>query len=502
MATAATGVVAAWLLLVAFPGSRRINVGIGMIAGAGGLVLALRHHRPRRRALWLLVLGWALAVALATLASPWTGPNRVYYGPGERFVILPFTAVLPIVGAIVILPYLRSALTWHRLLPVVAVVALVPVASLAALADTQLSARRTAGLMVIMYVLGWIVTAPMVRHLGRVTDCWLYGALVGFPVAAILAVLEVQGAIPMALYVTMGVVVVGAWHPSMASTGAPLSDTAATDARHAPFTWTLVTATVFLVVYWSFVNDNPAALLGAVASGLLTIGDVVWSLSTGRSSTGEFRLRIDLGGAIIRHEFVPAYQPIVGSGGTELGAIVWSRWRHRRLGVLGASEWWDVARRGEFTVAIEASILATVRSRLDDEDLGVVVVTLDDPERHRDALTDLAHRCALVVRCQRGFDAVRSTGSRLATSIELAGIADPDIIVIPSTVVAWAQTVRGHETISGIVATAARLNALTLAEGTETEAARRVLMALGVDLVCGFGVGRPVLSRPAPRSTR
>lgn len=239
--------------------------------------------------------------------------------------------------------------------------------------------------------------------------------------------------------------------------------------------------------------------------------------------------------ALERDELTLHYQPIYGAGDETLrGAEALVRWRHPEAGLLSAAEFvplaersglirrldewvlraavrqiaeWEEAGAGPewLSVNLSASSLASaeladfVGGLLDDagvpgERLAVEIterVALRDPEEVSETLDRL--------RAQGVRVAVDDFGTGHAVLAYLrqfvANILKLDMVFVQQ----MEEQPRDEELVAGITALGRQLDMEVVAEGVESGAQRDRLRAVGVDLVQGYWLGRPVPPDDLPK---
>jgi diguanylate cyclase (GGDEF)-like protein len=241
-------------------------------------------------------------------------------------------------------------------------------------------------------------------------------------------------------------------------------------------------------------------------------------------------MEIKLRAALLRHQFEPYFQPIVRlTTGAVVGYEALLRWNHPTLGVIGPSEFMQIAQDNGSIEAIDwrmFELSCKLATRLDPEH-GTAYLTLNvSPQhfRHIDfdaTLLALVQRCGfppsrLIIELHEGSmidhpERVRATLDRLREAGIGAAIDDfgtgysslsylhtfplRTLKIDRSFVAGLEKNAQSSsaKVVAAVIGMAHALEMDVVAEGIETIEQRDVLMALG----CEFGQGY-LLGRPAP----
>jgi diguanylate cyclase (GGDEF)-like protein len=230
-------------------------------------------------------------------------------------------------------------------------------------------------------------------------------------------------------------------------------------------------------------------------------------------SEGALTGRDELAEALRRGEVVAHFQPIVSLvDGSEVAAEALARWRHPRLGLLGAGSFVPDA-EGELAVAVDREVLfqaCAAVARGDVPAVHVNVATLDaatvrdvlestgaDPGR---LVLELSER-ALAAAPVDGLAALRAIGVRIAVDdfgsgrhgVELLRSRPVDMLKIARPFVDGAGRA-GHDraVLSMVVQLGAMFGLQVVAQGIEREDQREALASLGCELGQGYLIGRPL----------
>jgi diguanylate cyclase (GGDEF)-like protein len=231
--------------------------------------------------------------------------------------------------------------------------------------------------------------------------------------------------------------------------------------------------------------------------------------AAGEALTG----RDELAEALRRGELVAHFQPIVSLvDGSEVAAEALARWRHPRLGLLGAGSFVpDV--EGELAVAVDREVLFQACAAVARGDLPAVHVNVAalDAATVRDVLEstgadpgrlvlELSER-ALAAAPFEGLAALRTIGVRIAVDdfgsgrhgVELLRSHPVDMLKIARPFVDGAGRA-GHDraVLSMMVQLGAMFGLQVVAQGIEREDQREALAELGCELGQGYLIGRPL----------
>jgi EAL domain-containing protein (putative c-di-GMP-specific phosphodiesterase class I) len=246
-----------------------------------------------------------------------------------------------------------------------------------------------------------------------------------------------------------------------------------------------------------------------------------------RNDAGKLVLMTELRVAVERGELEVHYQPIVRSGDRALAKVeALVRWRHPVRGMLTPAEFIPLAAHTRLIVALNRFVLLEAirqcgawRSRGVELGVSVNVTVLDLLERT--FATDVAHSLAAVAfpasaltieiteealvqepdRVRRTLEELQALGVQVAiddfgtgySSLSYLKELPVDLIKIDRSFVA---DLPGSDASAAIVAAATelshRLGFEVVAEGVETEAQFRCVADLGVDLVQGYLIAKPV----------
>jgi EAL domain-containing protein (putative c-di-GMP-specific phosphodiesterase class I) len=223
--------------------------------------------------------------------------------------------------------------------------------------------------------------------------------------------------------------------------------------------------------------------------------------------------REELADALRRGELVAHFQPIVSlADGAEVAAEALARWRHPRLGLLGAASFVPDA-QGDLAVAVDREVLfqacaaaargelPAVHVNLAALDAGTVRDVLEstvlDPAR---LVLELSER-ALAAAPLEGLAALRTIGVRIAVDdfgagrhgVELLRERPIDMLKIARPFVDGAGRA-GHDraVLSMIVQLGELFGLQVVAQGIEREDQREALAELGCELGQGYLIGRPL----------
>jgi diguanylate cyclase (GGDEF)-like protein len=239
----------------------------------------------------------------------------------------------------------------------------------------------------------------------------------------------------------------------------------------------------------------------------------VWFPEMHPAGEGALTGRDELAEALRRGELVAHFQPVVSlSDGSEVAVEALARWRHPRLGLLGAGSFVRDA-EGELAAAVDREVLfqactaaaaglvpavhvnlalldaATVRDVLESTGL--------DPAR---LVLELSER-GLASAPADGLAALRTIGVRIAFddfgaghhAVELLRARPVDMLKIARPFVEGAGRV-GHDraVLSMVVQLGAMFGLQVVAQGIEREDQREALSELGCELGQGYLLGRPL----------
>jgi EAL domain-containing protein (putative c-di-GMP-specific phosphodiesterase class I) len=227
------------------------------------------------------------------------------------------------------------------------------------------------------------------------------------------------------------------------------------------------------------------------------------------TSTG----RDELAEALRRGELVAHFQPIVSLvDGSEVAVEALARWRHPRLGLLGAASFVRDA-EGEQAAAVDREVLFQACSAAAGGSVPAVHVNLAslDAATVRDILesTRLDPACLVLELTERaltaappeGLAALRTIGVRIAFDdfgsgrhgVELLRTRPIDILKIARPFVDGAGRA-GHDraVLSMVVQLGAMFGLQVVAQGIEREDQRQALADLGCELGQGYLLGRPL----------
>jgi diguanylate cyclase (GGDEF)-like protein len=223
--------------------------------------------------------------------------------------------------------------------------------------------------------------------------------------------------------------------------------------------------------------------------------------------------RDELAEALRRGEIVAHFQPIVALGDDALVAVeALARWRHPRLGLLGAASFVRDA-DGELAAEVDREVLfqacaaaagggvPAVHVNLAGLNAGTVRDVLEstglDPAR---LVLELSER-ALAAAPLEGIEALRTIGVRIAFddfgsgrhAVELLRERRIDMLKIARPYVDGAGRA-GHDraVLSMVVQVASMFGVQVVAQGIEREDQREALAALGCELGQGYLLGRPL----------
>ena len=223
--------------------------------------------------------------------------------------------------------------------------------------------------------------------------------------------------------------------------------------------------------------------------------------------------REELADALRRGELVAHFQPIVSlADGAEVAAEALARWRHPRLGLLGAASFVPEA-EGDLAAAVDREVLfqacaAAARGELPAVHVNQASLTAGtvrdvlestglDPAR---LVLELSER-ALAAAPLEGLAALRTIGVRIAFDdfgsgrhgVELLRERPVDMLKLARPFVDGAGRAGHDRAVLGmIVQLAAMFDLRVVAQGIEREDQREALAALGCELGQGYLLGRPL----------
>jgi diguanylate cyclase (GGDEF)-like protein len=223
--------------------------------------------------------------------------------------------------------------------------------------------------------------------------------------------------------------------------------------------------------------------------------------------------RDELSDALRRGELVAHFQPIVSlSDGAVVASEALVRWRHPRLGLLGAGSFVRDA-EGELAASVDREVLFQACSAAARGDVPAVHVNLAslDAATVRDVLEstaldparlvlELSER-ALTAAPAEGLSALRSIGVRIAFDdfgagrhgVELLRTRPVDILKIARPFLDSAgRAAHDRAVLSMVVQVGAMFGLQVVAQGIEREDQREALAELGCELGQGYLLGRPL----------
>ena len=231
--------------------------------------------------------------------------------------------------------------------------------------------------------------------------------------------------------------------------------------------------------------------------------------AAGEAMTG----RDELSEALRRGELVAHFQPIVSlADGGEVAFEALARWRHPRLGLLGAGSF-VLDAEGDLASAVDREVLFQACAAAARGEVPAVHVNLAalDAATVRDVLEstgldparlvlELSER-ALAAAPVEGLAALRGIGVRIAFDdfgsgrhgVELLRSRPIDILKIARSFVDGAGRA-GHDraVLSMVVQMGAMFGLQVVAQGIEREDQREALASLGCELGQGYLLGRPL----------
>ena len=239
----------------------------------------------------------------------------------------------------------------------------------------------------------------------------------------------------------------------------------------------------------------------------------VWFPEMHAAGEGAPTGRQELAEALRRGEVVAHFQPVVSLvDGSVVAAEALARWRHPRLGLLGAGSFLRDA-EGELVAAVDREVLFQACAAAARGDLPAVHVNLAalDAAIVRDVLESTALDPALLVlelseralaaAPAEGLAALRGIGVRIALAdfgaglhgIELLRTQPIDMLKIARPFVDGAGRV-GHDraVLAMVVQLGAMFGLCVVAQGIEREDQREALAGLGCELGQGYLLGRPL----------
>jgi predicted signal transduction protein with EAL and GGDEF domain len=223
--------------------------------------------------------------------------------------------------------------------------------------------------------------------------------------------------------------------------------------------------------------------------------------------------RDELAEALRRGELIAHFQPIVSLvDGEEVAAEALVRWRHPRLGLLGAASFVPDA-DGDMAAAVDREVLFQACAAAARGAVPVVHVSVAalDAATVRDVLEstgadparlvlELSER-ALAAAPVEGLAALRTIGVRIAVDdfgsgrhgVELLRARPVDMLKIARAFVDGAGRA-GHDraVLSMVVQLGAMFGLQVVAQGIEREDQREALAELGCELGQGYLIGRPL----------
>lgn len=252
-----------------------------------------------------------------------------------------------------------------------------------------------------------------------------------------------------------------------------------------------------------------------------------WSPELAVDPTRRLRLAGDLQDALVRGEIFPVFQPLCRAGDrVVVGAEALARWRHPELGPIPPDEFIAIAEQagliGELTSAVldgalrqaqvwrdlgvplRVSVNLSPRS-LTDGDLATAVVTA--LARYRlpaDALLLEITESTLMVNVEEAaavLEALRRAGVHSALDdfgtghsslTQLRAIPVDEIKLDRSFLTGVMDDPAGRRVVATAVALCHDLGKAVVAEGVEDEATAAFLHSVGVDLLQGYYLGRPL----------
>lgn len=226
-----------------------------------------------------------------------------------------------------------------------------------------------------------------------------------------------------------------------------------------------------------------------------------------------------------RREFEPVLQPFVeAASGRCIGAEVLMRWRHPIRGLLSPAEFLAIAEQTGLIVDMTWQLLAKSRDRLDPivrespgllfsfnfgvqmlRDPGFIdrlaAIFADSAVRPRNVCIELLERDAVDERSIDMLARLRRHGYKIAiddfgtghSSLALLSQIGFDTLKIDREFVrAIDSDSVNRPVLTAIIELAERLGVRTTAEGVETPAQHRFLLAHGVDVLQGYLIARPM----------
>jgi predicted signal transduction protein with EAL and GGDEF domain len=223
--------------------------------------------------------------------------------------------------------------------------------------------------------------------------------------------------------------------------------------------------------------------------------------------------RDELADALRHGELVAHFQPVVSLvDGSVVAAEALARWRHPRLGLLGAGSFVRDA-EGELAAAVDREVLFQACSAASRGDVPAVHVNLAslDAATVRDVLEstgldparlvlELSER-ALFAAPAEGLAALRTIGVRIAFDdfgagrhgVELLRTRPVDMLKIARPFVDGAgRASHDRAVLSMVVQLGAMFGLQVVAQGIEREDQREALAELGCELGQGYLLGRPL----------
>ena len=267
-----------------------------------------------------------------------------------------------------------------------------------------------------------------------------------------------------------------------------------------------------------------AALARAAAAGTRYRS---WTPDLAVDPSRRLQLAGDLQEALVRGDIAPVFQPLCrASDRSVVGAEALARWRHPQIGPVPPDEFIEIAEQtgmiGELTSAVldaalqqarvwrdlgkplRVSVNLSPRSLTDDDLASAVVSAL---ERHglpaeallleitESTLMGNVAEASAVLRELRGLgvhSALDDFGTGHSSLTQLRAIPVDEVKLDRSFLTGVLEDLAGRRVIATAVALCHDLGKTVVAEGVEDEATAGFLHSVGVDLLQGYHLGRPL----------
>lgn len=395
-------------------------------------------------------------------------------------------------------------------------------------------------------VLSSVLISPALREVRRPAERYLVPAASVFAVGQVIAFVASDVPIysrypPSANVVAFGLIIAAALHPRAGKVGRPLYRHSDREVMRST-SWALGAVLVADGAVVALSKFGPGigmvwwlGIAAAVQTVLLIWALAVWWESgAAREMFLHHRLGVDLRHALIHHEIVPHYQPIVRvSDGVCVGFEALARWNHPTRGLMAAGDFLPLADARGYLASIDREMLIAAASDLPslleplaaDEPFVTVNLSpwrLEQPGFATEIVESLRARGlsgeGLIIEMTEtpavtNWDALaenvkclQAVGIGLAiddfgtghANLSLLCQLDVDMIKLDRSLVSAAMSsVRGAAVVRGAIQTAQTSGAIIVAEGVEDYDWIDELRRLGVGYVQGYGIGRPAPARLA-----